>query len=268
MSADTTNVRLLQGRIALVTGGVGSIGRAIAGRMAANGADIVVADLDEAASAAFASTVAEKYGVRTLGVGVNVTSEESMEAAADRIERELGVTDVVVANAGILSAKPAVELDLAQWQSVIAVNLTGAFITATVFARRLQAAQQPGSIIFSSSLFGLRGGRGNAAYSASKFGVIGLAQTMAAELACDGIRVNSVCPGQVESAMLGDLFTRRAAQNNTTESHERDVFVERIPAGRLGSADEIADTFVYLASDLSSYVTGHSLLVDGGWQVG
>lgn len=268
MSEQRDATRLLGNRIALVTGGVGSIGRAIAERMASHGADVIVADLDEAPAAVFAAELAERYGVRTLGVGVNVADPADMESVADRVEREVGTVDVVVANAGILSAAPAVELGLEQWQRVIDVNLTGAFLTATVFARRLKGAGKPGSVIFSSSLFGLRGGRGNAAYSASKFGVIGLAQTMAAELAGDGIRVNSVCPGQVESAMLADLFMRRAEQNGSNVEAERERFVERIPAGRLGSVNEIADTFVYLASDLSSYVTGHSLLVDGGWQVG
>ena len=268
MSTERSGSRLLEGRIALVTGAVGSIGRAIAERMAAHGADIVVADLDEASTAEFARELAERHGGRAIGVDVDVTDADSLEAAADRAERELGVVDVIVANAGILSAKPALEMELGQWQSVIGVNLTGAFLTATVFARRLQASGRPGSVIFSSSLFGLRGGRGNAAYSASKFGVIGLAQTMAAELARDGIRVNSVCPGQIASAMLNDLFSRRAEQNGSSVDHEREVFVERIPSGRLGSAEEVADTFVYLASDLAGYVTGHSLLVDGGWQVG
>lgn len=260
--------RLLEGRIALVTGGVGSIGRAIAERMAWHGADLVIADLDEAPAAAFAAELAGRHGRRAIGVGVDVSDETDMEAAADRVERELGTVDVVIANAGILSASPAVELGVDQWRRVLEVNLTGAFVTATVFARRLRAAGRPGSIVFSSSLFGLRGGRGNAAYSASKFGVIGLAQTMAAELAADGIRVNSVCPGQVESAMLADLFARRAKASGASIEEERARFVQRIPAGRLGNVEEIADTFVYLASDLSSYVTGHSLLVDGGWQVG
>lgn len=268
MTNPDTRAGLLAGRTALITGGVGAIGRAIAERMAGQGADVIVADLEEAAAAECARGVADRHGVRAMGLGVDVSDEPGMEAAADRVERELGTVDVIVANAGILAASPALEVGIERWRRVLDVNLTGAFVTATVFARRLREAGRPGSVIFSSSLFGLRGGRGNAAYSASKFGVIGLAQTMAAELAADGIRVNSVCPGQVESAMLADLFARRAEQNGSSAKLERDRFVERIPAGRLGSVEEIADTFVYLASDLSSYVTGHSLLVDGGWQVG
>lgn len=264
----TTPAGLLQGRRALVTGAVGAIGAAIADRMAAHGAEVVVADLDEAASTSVANDIAERHGVRTLGIGADVTDAANLEKAADRVASELGVCDVIVANAGILLAKPALEIEPRQWDAVINVNLTGAFHTATVFARRLVAEGRPGSVVFSSSLFGVRGGRGNAAYSASKFGLIGLAQSMAAELAPEGIRVNSVCPGQIETAMLDDLFATRAEQNGTTFEAERAQFVSRIPAGRLGTAGDVADTFVYLASDLASYVTGQSLIVDGGWQVG
>lgn len=259
---------LLMGRIALVTGAVGAIGEAIADRMAAQGADVVIADLDEGQAATTAATIAERHGVRALGVGVDVTNPAGLEAVADRVEAELGVCDVVVANAGILVAKPALEIEAREWNAVISVNLTGAFHTATVFAKRLERANRPGSVIFSSSLFGVRGGRGNAAYSASKFGLIGLAQSMAAELALAGIRVNSVCPGQIQTAMIDDLFRKRAEQNSTTMDYERAEFERRIPMGRLGAVEDVADTFVYLASDLSAYVTGQSIIVDGGWQVG
>lgn len=263
-----TPTKLLSGRTALVTGAVGAIGEAIADRMAAQGANVVIADLDEGKAAAVASAIAESHGVRAVGVGVDVTDPLSLEAIADRVEAELGVCDIIVANAGILLAKPAIEIEPREWNAVISVNLTGAFHTATVFARRLERSRRAGSIIFSSSLFGVRGGRGNAAYSASKFGLIGIAQSMAAELAPAGIRVNSVCPGQIETAMIEDLFRRRAEQNGTTASEERSTFEERIPLGRLGTAGDVADTFVYLASDLSAYVTGQSIVVDGGWQVG
>lgn len=262
------DARLLAGRIAVVTGGAGAIGGAIGRSMAAHGADVVIADVDESSASRLAEELAARSGVRTMGVAADVTDADALEAAADRIEAELGTVDIVVANAGLLSAQPAVEMSPDRWRGILDVNLTGAFLTATVFARRLQRARRPGSIIFSSSLFGLRGGRGNAAYSASKFGIIGLMQSLAAELAGDGIRVNAVCPGQIESPMIGELFARRAEATGRTAAEERRTFTERIPAGRLGTPDDVAKAFVYLASDLSEYVTGHPLLVDGGWQVG
>jgi NAD(P)-dependent dehydrogenase (short-subunit alcohol dehydrogenase family) len=129
-------------------------------------------------------------------------------------------------------------------------------------------AGRAGSVIFTSSLFGTRGGAGNAAYSASKFAIIGLAQSMAAELAPAGIRVNTVCPGQIDSVMMDHLFEERAAAADTTSEQERARFVSRIPLGRLGDPPDVADTYVYLASSLSAYVTGQHIIVDGGWNVG
>lgn len=263
----TTGEGLLRGRVAFVTGAVGAIGASVADRFAREGADVVIADLDEAAAAALAAGIATAHGVRAIGVGVDVADPDDLEDAADRVEARLGVCDLIVVNAGILVAKPAVEISPREWDRVISVNLSGAFHTATVFARRMVRSERSGSITFSSSLFGVRGGPGNAAYSASKFGVIGLAQSMAAELASAGIRVNSVCPGQIATAMLDDLFERRSAESGRSAADERRAFEARIPMGRLGTPDDVADTFLYLASDLSSYVTGQHLIVDGGWQV-
>ena len=268
MTSEVRGTGLLAGSVAVVTGGVGVIGRAVALRMASHGAHVAVADLDQVASQAVATDIATRTGVAAVGVGVDVTDRASLDAAMDTVEKKLGVVDVSVVNAGRLLAQDTLEMSVEQWQSVLEVNLTGAMLTAQTAARRLRAVEKPGSIIVMSSLFGLRGGRGNGAYSASKFGVIGLVQTMASELAAFGIRVNAVCPGQIDSAMLSELLQRRAEESNTSEQYERDQFVHRIPLGRLGSPEEVADGCVYLASPLSSYVTGHSLLIDGGWQVG
>jgi NAD(P)-dependent dehydrogenase (short-subunit alcohol dehydrogenase family) len=266
--SDRPDSRLLAGRRAVVTGGAGAIGQAIAHRFAGHGASVVVADLDGDACAAAARRIGDRYGVPCAGVAVDVTDRDSVARCAATAEQVIGLCDLLVVNAGVLVLKPALEIATAEWQRVIDVNLTGAFHTATVFAARMVERGQSGGVIFTSSLFGVRGGAGNAAYSASKFGVIGLAQSMAADLAGHGIRVNAVCPGQISSPMLDDLFTRRAQSNGTSPDAERADFEARIPLGRLGGTDEVADTFVYLASALSSYVTGQHLVVDGGWRVG
>lgn len=258
----------LAGRTALVTGGIGALGRAIVGRFAAEGARVVIADLDGDATAALAAETASAHGVDCLGLRLDVSSPDEVAAAADDVTRRFGVCDALAVNAGILALAPALELTGAQWRAVIDVNLSGSFYTATEFARQMVRAGASGTIVFTSSLFGLRGGRGNAAYSASKFGTIGLAQSMAAELGGSGIRVNAVCPGQIGSPMLHSLFDTRAAASGRTSVEEAAMFTERIPAGRLGTPDDVARALLYLSSEASDYITGTNLLLDGGWQVG
>ena len=268
MSPFLHSTTLLQGKVALVTGGLGVIGRAVARAYVRHGATVAISDLDHSACQEAAADLAGETGATVIGVGVDVASKDALEAAAHTIEESLGLVDVVTVNAGILLAQSALEMNQQAWEKVVNINLTGSLLTAQVFGQRLKSSGKPGSIIFTSSLFGLRGGVGNAAYSASKFGIIGLAQTMAAELAPHGIRVNSVCPGQIRSEMMEALFERRAHDRGSSALDERERFLQKIPLGRLGSPEEVADGFVYLASDLASYVTGHSLLIDGGWQVG
>jgi NAD(P)-dependent dehydrogenase (short-subunit alcohol dehydrogenase family) len=129
-------------------------------------------------------------------------------------------------------------------------------------------AGRGGRIVISSSLFGLRGGVENAAYSSSKFGVIGLAQCLAAELGASGITVNAVCPGQVDTVMIRDLIAERARLTDSSPGDVEQAMLSRIPSRRMGRPEEVADTYVWLASDMAGYVTGQSIVVDGGWQLG
>ena len=258
----------LAGRTALITGSAGVIGRALVDEFARAGARIVVADLSQEQCDELALKTKARYGVETIGLGVDLTDSASTAIAAERISQDFGVCDALVINAGILTLKPFLDLSSDDWEKTISVNLTGAFNTAQSFGRFLIASQKPGTMVFSSSLFGVRGGAGNAAYSASKFGIIGLAQSMAADLAPHNVRVNAVCPGQIDTAMLDQLFAVRASQNGTSADQEKSQFVKRIPLGSLGRVDEIASVYKFLSSDESSYITGQSIVVDGGWQVG
>jgi NAD(P)-dependent dehydrogenase (short-subunit alcohol dehydrogenase family) len=174
----------------------------------------------------------------------------------------------VVANAGILVLARAVDLRPEQFRRVLDVNLTGTFLTCAEGARRMVARGGGGRMIVSSSLFGLRGGVENSAYSASKFGQVGVVQCLAAELGEHGVTVNAVCPGQVDTTMMRELVTERARLTGTPVADVERTLLARIPLGRMASPAEVADTYVWLASDLSSYVTGQSINVDGGWQVG
>lgn len=257
----------LSGRTALITGAVGVLGRAVAYRFACEGARLVVSDLDQRATAELAAQLSRDTGAQVYPIAMDVRDSAAVDDAAQRVSDDFGVCDALVINAGVLVLGPALQLTREQWDLVLGVNLTGAFTTATAFARHLLAAGRPGTIAFSSSLFGVRGGRGNAAYSATKFGVIGLAQSMAAELAAQRIRVNAVCPGQIDTEMLERLFVTRAASASTTPEHERAQFCRRIPLGELGSPEDVAKAFLYLSSAASSYMTGQHIVLDGGWQV-
>ena len=255
---------LLDGRVALVTGAAGGIGLAVAQAYAAQGARVALADVSDCGPATAALN--QGHPRCAIALRLDVPDEAATEAAADAVAARFGALDIAVANAGILLLRHAVDIDAAAWRRVIDVNLTGAFLTARAAARRM--GERGGCIVFTSSLFGLRGGVENAAYSASKFGMIGLMQCMAAELAPRGVRVNAVCPGQMDTDMIRKLFADRAALRGIDPAAVRGELERRIPAGHLGPLDQLADTYVYLASNLSRYVTGQSIAVDGGWMVG
>ena len=260
-------VGLLADRVAFVTGAARGIGRAIAERFVQEGASVVLGDVD---SVALESAVGEMspHGPVASGATVDVTSEASLEAALGACLLRHGRVDVVVANAGILYLGHVLSTDLEHWQRTLDVNLTGAFLTCQVFGKQLVKQGSGGRIILTSSLFGVRGGVENGAYSASKFGVIGLMQCLAAELAPYNILVNAVCPGQVDTDMMRTLFRERAVLRGESEAEVRSQLERRVPLGRLASVAEIADLYVFLASGLNRYVTGQSLVADGGWTVG
>ena len=248
---------LLQGKTALITGAARGIGLAVGQAFAAEGARVILADMDRDTIEA-----AARGGPGARGMALDVTDEAATEAVLDQLATDGWAPDVVVPNAGILHLEDVATLPADRFRAVVEVNLTGAFLTARAAARRMAA---DGRIILTSSLFGLRGGAQNAAYSASKFGMVGLMQSMAADLAPRGILVNAVAPGQIATEMMEKLVTDRLAMG-LPDPRER--LRTRIPLGRLGTPGELAGTYVWLASPLSGYVTGQTIVVDGGWQVG
>lgn len=248
---------LLQGRTALVTGAARGIGLAVARAFADHGAKVVVADIDQEQTERAAAQIKG-----SLACNFDVSDEAATEGAFDDLSAHGFLPDVVVPNAGILYLGSVEVMATDRFRTVNEVNLTGAFLTARAAARRMSTG---GRIIFTSSLFGLRGGAQNAAYSASKFGVIGLMQSMAADLAPRGIAVNAVAPGQIQTEMMDALFAKRLEMGLPDP---REQMLSRIPMGRLGTPAELAGTFVWLASRLSDYVTGQTIAVDGGWLVG
>lgn len=254
---------LLDGKTAFITGGAQGIGLAVARAMLAEGARVCIADVQPNIK-----EVAEGIGPKAFGVRLDVTDAAATEEAIGAAEAHVGPINIGVPNAGILLLKSGVDMRPEEFRRVLDVNLTGAFISTRALARRMCAQGNGGRIVLTSSLFGLRGGRENVAYSASKFGMIGMMQSFAAELAPYKILVNCVCPGQMDTDMIRQLFHERAQLRQTTEQEIEASLTSRIPVGHLGPLDHLAGTYVYLASDLSRYVTGQSIVVDGGWQVG
>src|SRR5215212_8502751 len=239
---------------AIVTGAGQGLGEALAVRLAAEGYRIAAADVRAEGAQQVAARAAEQFGVRALGVRADVTSEEEVAALFARAEAELGPVGLLVANAGVLQAGETAEFPLAAWQRVIDVNLTGYFLCARE-AARVMVPRGRGVILQINSKSGKKGSFRNAAYAASKFGGIGLTQSLALELAPHGIRVNAVCPGNLLDSPLwqDSLYEQYARRWNLTPEEVRRKYEEQVPLGRGCTYEDVANVVVFLASDAASY---------------
>jgi NAD(P)-dependent dehydrogenase (short-subunit alcohol dehydrogenase family) len=254
---------LLKNKVAMITGGAQGIGRGIAHRFAEEGAKVVVGDLDADKGTAVADEL-KADGLEALFCHMDVTNLESIEdclkvclLAYDRI-------DILVNNAGINLGGSVVELAPTVWEKVLAVNLTGSFLCSQVFCRQMIAQGEGGAVIFISSQAGKRGEPNAAAYVASKFGVLGLMESLAVEVAGHGIRANAICPGNVDTPMIYQLFESEARTRGITPDQAKQFYLDLNPLKRLATPAEIANVCVFLASSLSSYVIGESINVDAG----
>jgi NAD(P)-dependent dehydrogenase (short-subunit alcohol dehydrogenase family) len=241
----------LKGKIALVTGGARGIGLAVAKAMAAEGAVPVIADINEAGAR---DALAARGSSEGLALGVDVADEASVTAMIEAITARYARLDILVNNAGIGGNTPFLDIELAEWNRTIGINLTGAFLVAQASAR-VMVKGGSGKIVNIASLSGQRGGHGRAAYGAAKAGLELLTKVMAVELAEHGINVNAIAPGAIETEMA------KFAHDEAT----RAAYNYLIPMTRYGTPEEIADAAVFLCSDESRYVHGHTLNVDGGF---
>jgi NAD(P)-dependent dehydrogenase (short-subunit alcohol dehydrogenase family) len=246
----------LAGKVAVITGGASGLGLASAQRFAAEGAQVACLDLDGDAAAAAA---ADFDG---LGVACDVSDEASVERAVATTVERFGTVDVLYANAGIAGTGSVHKEDLASWNRMLGVHLTGVFLASRAVLGPM-LAQGSGSIILQSSVAGVTGIRNLAAYTAAKGGIAALARQMAADYSERGIRTNAVCPGTVrtplvEQTYLGYSGSPEAAAAALAE-RDRDY-----PAGRLGALEDIANFALFLASDESRWITGGVFPVDGG----
>ena len=259
----------LKDRTAVVTGAGSGLGRGIALALAAQGARVAAADLDEATAKETAALIAKGSG-RAIAIRADTSRAEDVDRMVSTAVKELGPLEIIVNNAGILDGYFNVdELDEKTWRRVIDIDLTGVFLGS----KRALAEMLPrghGRIVNMASVAGLNGTGGGAAYVAAKHGVVGLTRQMAVVYSSRGVTINAVCPGPIltdlrrhSQAILGpdvpDMTNRGIAVN---DEQVRAV----VPAGRRGTVEDIASAVCYLASEEAGYITGHTMLVDGGWR--
>ncbi|MBX6313510.1 MAG: glucose 1-dehydrogenase [Isosphaeraceae bacterium] len=243
----------LRDKVAIITGSGRGIGREMALRFAAEGARVVVADVDAAASAGVAGEVWAAGGIARVSA-VDVTDPAGVQVMIEGVLADFGRIDVLVNNAGVGLNKPFLTTTLEEWERQIRVNLTGTFLCSQAAARAM-VRRGGGRIVNVASISGQRGGQGRAAYGAAKAGVILLTKVMAVELAPLGVRVNAIAPGPVDTEQ---------SRGTHTEATRR-AYRQRIPVGRYGERSEIAAAALFLASDEASFIVGHVLNVDGGF---
>ena len=245
-------MKLLEGKVALVTGAARGIGKAIALRFASEGADIAFTDLSIDDNGRATEEEIRALGVRVKGYASNAANFDEAHKTVEEVVKDFGGLDILVNNAGITKDGLMLRMSEAQWDAVIAVNLKSAFnfvhACVPVMMRR-----RGGSIINMASVVGVHGNAGQANYAASKAGMIALAKSVAQEMGPKGIRANAIAPGFIETAMTAAL-----------PDSVREEWKKKIPLRRGGTPDDVADVAVFLASNLSSYVSGQVIQVDGG----
>ena len=243
-----------QRRTAFVTGASQGIGAAIAETLARDGYDVAVSSTQPAKLEGLLANL-KAAGARAVPVALDVRQQSSIEQAMAAVTGAFGHLDVLVNNAGIPLKKPALELAPAEWDAVMQVNLAGAFFMSQQMGRHLVATKRPGCIVNISSTHGLIGLQERAAYGIAKAGVIHMTRMLAYEWAEHGIRVNAVAPGRVDTpSRAGSL----------ADPKFREAMLGRIPLHRFGTSDEVAGAVRYLASPEAAYITGQTLVLDGG----
>ena len=242
---------MLKDKIALVTGAAQGIGKAIAVRLAREGANLAICDMNDGMAQQTASEIAA-LGVKTISQKVNVTQEKDVQVCVDKVIDTFGRIDILVNNAGITRDGLLIRMKEEDWDLVLAVNLRGTFNFTKAVAKSMMK-NRSGKIVSVASIIGLIGNAGQANYAASKAGVIGLTKSVAKELASRGVNVNDVAPGFIDTAM-----TQALSEEN------RKKMLDLVPLGRMGTPEDVADVVLFLSSDLARYVTGQVITIDGG----
>jgi sorbitol-6-phosphate 2-dehydrogenase len=254
---------MLKDKVAMVTGAGQGLGRHLAERLSNEGCKVAVLDINEDAVKETASLLKESIAIKT-----DVTKFEQLEEAANRTVEKFGRIDILVSNAAILIAKAITEFTPEEWRKMIDVNLTGYFLSAKAVVPYM-IKQRSGCIIQINSKSGKKGSYKNSAYASSKFGGIGLTQSLALELAEYNIRVNAICPGNLLNSPLwrDSLFEQYARNQGITKEQVREKYLNQVPLKRSCEYEDVANGMVFLASDQSSYMTGQAINVTGGQEM-
>lgn len=261
--------RPLEDRIAIVTGAARGLGTALARRLAQEGCHLVLADIDLEGAEKLATEIESTCARRVLALAVDVTQEAQVREMVDRTMAQFGRIDILVSNVGIVEVHEITEFPTQVWRKIIEINLTGYFLCAREVAKVMKE-QRRGVIIQINSKAGRQGSLWSGAYSASKFGGIGLTQSMALDLAPYGIRVNAVCPGSLLDSPLWEeyLYDECAKKWGLSREEVRKKYTTEVPLGRVCTYEDVANVVVFLASDQASYMTGQAINVTGGLQMG
>lgn len=258
--------RGLNGRIGFVTGAARGIGRGIAERLAADGAQVAIADLDGEAAEITANEL-RSDGAQALAVSVDVASEDSVRKAAKTVRDEWGPVSILINNAGLLASTPALADDLAGWHKSLDVMLTGSLHCARALAPDMQSLEW-GRIVNMSSVMAFIAYGEDVGYCAAKAGLLGLTRSLAVEFAKHNINVNAICPGQIRTAMLDATIQHVQRRDGTDPETFVEGVVSSIPKGRMGEVEDIAAMVAFLCSDDADHVTGQTLHVNGGAYLG
>lgn len=251
---------LLAGRRALITGGGSGIGKSIVKALAAAGAWVAVTDKNGDAAAA----VAKEVGKDAISMPLDVTDAAATAQVFDKVIEEFGGLDIVCANAGVSTMNKTIDLTEAEWDFNMNINAKGVFLTNQAAVRRWLASNSQGVIVNTASLAGKIGAPLLAHYSASKFAVVGFTQALAREVGKNGIRVNCVCPGFVRTGMQEREIEWEGKLRGMTPEAVREEYVSLTPLGRIQEPEDVADIVVFLASDLSRFLTGEAVNASGG----
>jgi len=258
----------LKNKAAIITGAGQGLGEAIARRLAKEGAKVAIADVDYAHAKKVAGEIKRRYRRKALAIQTDVTNGNNVAAMVKEVVKEFGRIDILVSNAGILKAYDITAFPEEAWRQVIEVNLVGYFLCAKEVAKVMKK-QRSGVIIQINSKSGKKGSFRNSAYAASKFGGIGLTQSIALDLAPYGVRVNAVCPGNLLDSPLwmDSLYEQYAKKWGITKKEVRKKYISQVPLGRGCSYEDITNVIVFLASEEASYMTGQAINVTGGQEM-